>query len=235
MCRQIPKLWIVAAALLLPSCEDGRNFTLFGYTTAPQYDLTIHTVYVPIFKNRTLWRGMEFELTRAVVREIEAKTPYKVVSNCEEADTELIGTIINFNKNMLNRNQLNEVREAETTLAVEVIWRNRRTGEILSAPRPPGAIAPAIPSIPAPEALPRGGVPSAFPNAPPPPGASPTGPPPPYAPPDAPPAIPAPPPPVLIQSIGGFIPELGQSITTAQQQNVNRLAIQIVSMMEKPW
>jgi hypothetical protein len=38
-----------------------------------------------------------------------------------------------------------------------------------------------------------------------------------------------------VQSIGGFIPELGQSITTAQQQNVNRLAIQIVSMMEKPW
>jgi hypothetical protein len=235
MGRQMSKLWIVAAALLLPSCEDGRNFTLFGYTTAPQYDLAIHTVYVPIFKNRTMWRGMEFQLTRAVVREIEAKTPYKVVSNCEEADTELIGTIINFNKNMLNRNQLNEVREAETTLAVEVIWRNRRTGEILSVPRPPGGIAPAIPSIPAPEALPHGGVPNAFPNAPPPPGVSPNAPPPPYAPPDAPPVVPPPPPPVLIQSIGGFIPELGQSITTAQQQNVNRLAIQIVSMMEKPW
>ena len=118
-------LWMIAAALLLPSCEEGRNFTLFGYTTAPQYDPRIHSVYVPIFKNRTMWKGMEFDLTRAVVREIEAKTPYKVVSNCEAADTELIGTIINFNKNILNRNQLNEVREAETTLAVEVIWRNR--------------------------------------------------------------------------------------------------------------
>jgi hypothetical protein len=220
-------LWIVAAALLLPSCEDGRNFTLFGYTTCPQYDLAIHTVYVPIFKNRTMWRGMEFQLTQAVVREIEAKTPYKVVSNCDEADTELIGTIINFNKNILNINQLNEVREAETTLAVEVIWRNRRTGDILSAPRPAGAISPAIPSIPTPEALPGGGLPI--------PSVSPNRPPPPYAPPDAPPAIPAPAPPVLIQSIGGFIPELGQSISTAQQQNVNRLAIQIVSMMEKPW
>jgi hypothetical protein len=41
--------WIVATALLLPSCEEGRNFTLFGYTTCPQYDLTIHNVYVPIF------------------------------------------------------------------------------------------------------------------------------------------------------------------------------------------
>jgi hypothetical protein len=43
------------------------------------------------------------------------------------------------------------------------------------------------------------------------------------------------PPPVLVQSIASFIPELGESITTAQQKNVNRLAIQIVSMMESPW
>jgi len=53
-------------------------------------------------------------------------------------------------------------------------------------------------------------------------------------PPGAPP-VPPPPPPVLVQSIGGFIPELGQSLSTAQQQNVDRLAIQIVSMMEKAW
>ena len=39
----------------------------------------------------------------------------------------------------------------------------------------------------------------------------------------------------MVQSIGGFIPELGQSLTSAQQQNVNRLATQIVSLMEKPW
>ena len=35
--------------------------------------------------------------------------------------------------------------------------------------------------------------------------------------------------------IGGFIPELGGSLTTAEKQNVDRLAIQIVSMMEIPW
>jgi hypothetical protein len=187
------------SALLLSSCEGGGQFTVFGYTTKPNYDLSIHTVYVPIFKNLTLRRGLEFDLTRAVVREIEAKTPYKVVSDCDAADTELTGTIIGLNKNILNRNQLNEVREAETTLAVEIVWRDRRSGEILSRPR-------------------RG------PGAPPP------------LPPDAPPGTkPPPPPPVLVQSIGDFIPELGGSITTAMQQNVDRLAVQIVSMMEKPW
>jgi hypothetical protein len=187
------------SALLLASCEGGGNFTVLGYTTRPNYDPSIHTVYVPIFKNLTLWRGLEFDLTRAVIREIEAKTPFKVVSDCDAADTELLGTIISFNKNILNRNQLNEVREAETTLGVEVVWRDRRSGELLSRPR-------------------RG------------PGAPPT------LPPDAPPGTkPPPPPPVLVQSLGDFIPELGGSITTAQQQNVNHLAVQIVSMMETPW
>ena len=68
------------SALLLCSCESGGNFTILGYTTKPNYDPNIHSVYVPIFKNLTLRRGVEFDLTRAVVREIEAKTPFKVVS-----------------------------------------------------------------------------------------------------------------------------------------------------------
>jgi hypothetical protein len=187
-------------ALLLPACEWDGQFTILGYTTRPNYDCSIHTVRVPIFKNVTFWRGLEFDLTRAVVREIEAKTPYKVVGpNCD-ADTELTGTITNFQKNVINRDQLNEVREAETVLTVEVVWRDLRAdhvGEILSRPRP-------------------------GPNAPVPP----------------PPAPGAPPPPVpgtLVQSIGHFAPELGQSTTTAQKENVDRLANHIVEMMERPW
>jgi hypothetical protein len=193
--RKPPFLLLVVATLCLPSCTSDGQLQLFNYTTCPNYDPNIRTVRVPIFQNLTFRQGLEFQLTRAVVREIESKTPFKVVSAECPADTELIGTIISFNKNILNRNQLNEVREAETILAVELVWRDLRTGEILSAPRP-------------------------APDAPPPPA-------------DAPP--PPPPPPVLIQSIGGFIPELGGSLTTAEKQNVDRLAVQIVSMMESPW
>ena len=49
------------------------------------------------------------------------------------------------------------------------------------------------------------------------------------------PADQAKPPSVLVRSVASFIPELGESRTTALQQNVNSLAVQIVSMMEKPW
>jgi hypothetical protein len=40
---------------------------------------------------------------------------------------------------------------------------------------------------------------------------------------------------VIVTSTGNFIPELGQSLATAQQVAVDRLAVQITSMMEKPW
>lgn len=127
--------------LALTGCESGGHFSLFGYTTRPNYDSCIKTVYVPIFENKTFVRGMEFDLTRAVVRAIEEKTPYKVVSDRDKADTELLGTIVAFNKNILNRNQLNEQRETETVLTVAVTWKDLRTGEVLSAPKqtPPPA------------------------------------------------------------------------------------------------
>jgi hypothetical protein len=198
-----PRRFVVLAAvvLALPSCEPGGNFTLLGYSTRPNYRCDIRTVRVPVFKNLTYRdstrQGLEFELTKAVIREIEQKTPFKVVGPGEDADTELTGTIVQLNKNILNRNQLNEVREAETILGVEVVWRDLRSGEVISRPT----------------------------REPPPPPA-----------PDAP--LDAPPPPaprVVVFSQANFIPELGQSNATAYQRNVDRLATQLVQMMEELW
>ena len=221
-----PLLLLAVSALLLPSCNWDGNFTVLGYTTKPQYPDHIRTIYVPIFKNLTMWRGLEFDLTRAVIREIEAKTPYKVVSSPFCADSQLSGTIVSLNKNVINRNQLNEIREAETTLAVEIVWKDLRSGEILSRPRPPATANTSIPPIPAPTLTPGMPVPETAEGGIRPPD---------YVPPGTAIGPAAVPPPVLVQSIASFIPELGESITTAQQKNVNRLAIQIVSMMESPW
>jgi hypothetical protein len=189
---------LAAVCLVLPSCQEDGHFTLFGYTTKPNYDCTIHTVRVPIFLNNipgdSVTRGIEFSLTQAVVREIELKTPYKVVSPNQPADTELTGTITIYGKALLNRNQLNEVREAETGLVVELVWRDLRTGELLSKPHRTTPPPPLPPGAPPPRD-----------------------------------------PPTVVFAKGDFIPELGQSTTTARQQAVNGLAVQIVSMMETPW
>src|SRR5947199_10161411 len=135
--------------LLLSACNWDGHINVLGYTTQPMYDLGICTVRVPIFKNFTLRRGLEFQLTEAVVREIESKTPYKVVQDCD-ADTESIGTIVGRSKAVVNYNQLAETREAQTTLSVEVVWRDLRAGhggEILSLPVPgkPGDPVPPPP------------------------------------------------------------------------------------------
>ena len=194
--RTVGRMLLPALLFILPSCGWDGQLSILGYTTQPNYDMSIKTIRVPMFKNDTFVQGLEFELTRAVVREIEQKTPFKVVGMGCSADTELTGTIIGYTKTIINRNQLNEVREAETTLTVQIVWRDLRTGEILSQPKRKPEPLPPLGDTPPP---------------PPKPGST------------------------VVSSVASFIPEVGQSITTARQDNVRRLAVQIVSMMEKPW
>ncbi len=242
-----------AVALALPSCQSDWSNSFFGYQAgqAALYDTCIHTVRVPIFQNHTLLRqGIEFDLTRAVVREINLKTPYKVVGADADADTELAGTIITFTKGTLNVNPLNEIREQETDLTVELSWRNLRTGEALSDPtrRTQRHVRPGV-ARPAGRGADRGrprhrtaghGLaadaarrcrPSRRPRRRRPgPDGKPI-----YGPDGKLPANPAGRARSSSLPLGDFIPELGQSLTTAQKQNVDRMAVQIVSMMEKPW
>jgi len=253
--------------LLLPSCEGDGHFTFLGYSTHPNYDPNIHSVRVPIFRNRTYWTvtptpGMEMDLTQAVVREIEQRTPFKVKQH--DADTELLGTIILFTKVPLSITQFNYPREVETTLTVELLWRDVRTGDILSRPaRRPGAPLPvdkAVPLLGSELATPPGARPIVVPGTPslpsgPAVAAAPVGPPvlgpdgkpvlvgpngkpvvlgpdgkPAFIGPDGLPIIP-----IVLRSVGHYIPELGQSITTAQQENINRMAVKITEVLEKGW
>ncbi len=105
---------------------------------------------------------------------------------------------------------------------MQIVWKDLRTGDILTRPIQ-GSVRPATPGMPAPSALPGVGPPPL------PPAIAPDV----TAPPPEPP--PGEPPPVLVQSIAHFRPELGESIRYAEMQNINRLAVNIVSMMEKPW
>jgi Lipopolysaccharide-assembly len=96
------------------------------------------TVYVPVFKNQTAQRGVESELTEAVIREIESKTPYKVVSDRDSAESELLGTIATITKHLLNSNQVVEADKCEMVVTVQVAWRDVHTGEMPLRPRKPG-------------------------------------------------------------------------------------------------
>jgi hypothetical protein len=134
----IPRGILLAALLAATGCTNGGHFTLLGYTTQPTYDPGICTVYVPIAQNVSFARGLEFELTKAVVRDIQAHTPLKVVSCRDHADTELEMKVANSRKAQVLQNPLNEVRDSEFIVHVEVVWRDLRPGhrgDILSNPR----------------------------------------------------------------------------------------------------
>src|SRR4051812_16369514 len=111
---------VTAAAV---GCQGGPP-TIFGYQLGGDalYDSNIRTVYVPVFHNQafqtTPYRGLEVDLTTAVVREIGARTRFKVVSDPSKADTELLGNLVDITKVLLNRNQQNTIREGDMTLTV---------------------------------------------------------------------------------------------------------------------
>jgi hypothetical protein len=234
---RVLRLLALATAVVLPSCAtwDG-HFDVLGYSTRPNYDTRFRTVRVPVCRNHTYWTvttvpGMEMDLQRALIREIQTKTPYRIKQ--DDADTELSVTIVNFQKNLLNYTPFNTVREAETVMTVELYWRDLRTGEILTRPaRRVGDPAEPDPRQPllatADSLLPQGSKPVLGPAAP-------TVPIPVDD--DAPidPATKKKAVPIVMRSIAHFRPELGESITTAMQRNIDRMAVQIVSAMEAGW
>jgi len=89
----------------------------------------IRTVHVPVFESDSFRRNLGERLTEAVVKEIEARTPYKVVGSTD-ADSVLSGRIVAERKRAVAENRYDDVREIETQLTVEVRWISRR-GEML--------------------------------------------------------------------------------------------------------
>jgi len=273
--RRSVLLTLAGAGLAAPACDFSQLFSwndgkpvIFGYSTAPNFDRRYKTIRVKIFKDPTFWAavpvpGLEMQLTEEIVHRIEQDTPYKVCSG--DADTELSGSIISFFQMALNYNQMNEIREVETTMVCAVRWQDLRTGQLLSWPAPrnleppppagllPGmqdplqqaAIAPGsmlTQPLSAAATSPIGNQATMADTAPPPNTGNPTigqtnAP----GPPGGPPVGPMPASgagmvgAVLVRSIAHYRPEIGESLATAQQRNCQSMAEQIVNMMEVPW
>ncbi len=103
-----------------------------GYTMQSIYPSGIHTVAVPIWKNRSFRRGLEFRLTEAIDKNIESRTPYRLAP-VNQADTELTGTIIKVNEGVLSNSfQTNLPQETQIILVVNFTWRDLHSGKILS-------------------------------------------------------------------------------------------------------
>ena len=176
-CRKASGLAVVIQRVFLALCLLNAGC---GYRMGRGFEPEIRSVYIPIFKSQADRRGLEFQLTEAVIKEIQMRTPFRIVSE-PAADTQLIGSIVNTRKRVLGETRFDDPRELQMTLTVEVRWENLKTGEVLAekcVPISPNDIQ-------------------------------------------------------LIQR-SEFAPEVGQSLATSYQQLVDRMARDIVDMMEAP-
>ena len=105
--------------LLAPGCAAYR----FGSETLYAPDVT--TVYVPMIESDSFRRDLGERLTEAVIKEIELKTPYKVVGT-PDADSILAARLMGERKLLEFENQNDDPRALEYALTAQVTWLNRR-------------------------------------------------------------------------------------------------------------
>lgn len=89
------------------------------------YAPDVATVYVPMIESDSYRRDLGERLTEAVAKEIELKTPYKVVGT-PDADSILSVRLTGDARRTLIENAYDEPRLSETTVYSEVNWLNRR-------------------------------------------------------------------------------------------------------------
>jgi hypothetical protein len=102
-----------------------------GYQWRSLYREDVKTVAVPIFQNRDYTRGVEFALTKSVINELEAHSPYKVVPR-ERADTVLEGEITSIKRQTVSRDSVTDLPQEQLfVVMVDFTWKDLRTGRIL--------------------------------------------------------------------------------------------------------
>ena len=103
-----------------------------GYSVRAPYAKEIKTVYIPVFRSISFRRDVNLQLTELVIKEMERRTPYKMVGTQEEADTILDGTINFADKNIVVENPFNMPRQLQAQMNVSVSWtHNPPTAEEL--------------------------------------------------------------------------------------------------------
>src|SRR5688572_14302347 len=114
-----PSLMLAFAALTAaPGCAAYR----FGNESL--YAPDVSTVYVPMIESDSFRRDLGERLTEAVIKEIEAKTPYKVVGTTD-ADSILGAGLSSHRSHVTVENQNDDPRAIEIAMATEVSWINR--------------------------------------------------------------------------------------------------------------
>lgn len=119
-----------ALASLLAGCASNPSE---GYAIGWTHSDSVRTISVPMFDNKTFSTGVEFDLTEAIISEIQRSTPWVVVAP-ERADTTLSGVLASESATTLSTTPgVGLIQENALTMTVNFSWRDNRSGEVLVA------------------------------------------------------------------------------------------------------
>ena len=131
MNKVAPLLFLVALAGCGYQQSGDGSIGSSGYQWGSLYRQDVKTIAVPIFTNVDFNRGDEFTLTKAVVTQIEQRTPYKVVDR-EKADTILEGQITHVTRQTVSSDRNSNLPQEQLYgVRVDFTWKDLRTGRVL--------------------------------------------------------------------------------------------------------
>lgn len=119
MMKRVLLTLTVLAATLLSAC---------GYSTGTLVPDEYRTIAVPVFENSTRRHDLEWEVTRAVAAELQARTHLAVVDLEDEPDLVLRGTLVEAEEDTLSRRRFQRQRQTAYFVTAE-IRVDRRNGE----------------------------------------------------------------------------------------------------------
>src|SRR6185369_12697823 len=95
------------------------------------YRPDIRTIHIPVVQSDSFRRNLGERLTEAIVKQVELKTPYKVV-DAASADSVLNVRLNSDSKRVLAENRFDEPRDIETDFFAQVNWVDRR-GDLITS------------------------------------------------------------------------------------------------------
>ena len=111
------------ALLLIFAVAAGCAPYRFG--SAALFPPNLRTVHVPVAGNTTFRHDLGIRLTEATIREIERRTPLKVVGDPITADSVLTIEVIGETKNVLTETRTDFARALDLALQTRATWTDR--------------------------------------------------------------------------------------------------------------
>ena len=140
----------ILIALMLTGCASDPTK---GYSSATLYPKGINTIAIPIFASDSYTRDVEFELTDALIKEIEARTPYKVVP-ADRADTVILGQVREIKLDQLSKSRTTGLsEEVIISVSIDFQWKDLRSGKPLLERKAFAGNALFVPSRPSSEPI----------------------------------------------------------------------------------